>query len=213
MLVNPPLIASSASSRAATTTTSSINSRYVLACEPRMDPRFTARRWLRISTTKVATYLVTPVLSRVETAESKRRRRGGGDSFSFLRWMRARRGYSKHCFLRASRQSRAFHRVRSLFRKFSFECLGRPPVSCVLLLCSTRVERIQMAVFLDPFSFCLYCYPRCMYLYGIRYRNERFLETIINETIFFFLVASKVAFFLDPFSFVYIILDACIYIG
>ena len=51
-----------------------------------------------------------------------------------------------------------------------------------------------------------------MYLYRIRYRNERFLETIINETILFFFVASKVAFFLDPFSFIYII-NARIYIG
>ena len=211
MLVNSPLIASSASSRAATTTTSSINSRYVLACEWILvlrlagDWEFRRRKWRRISLR--LSYRVSKPLKVKEEEE------GGGDSFFFLRWMRARRGYSKHCFLRASRQSRAFHRVRSLFRKFSFECLGRPPVSCVLLLCSTRVERIQMAVFLDSFSFCLYCYPRCMYLYGIRYRNERFLETIINETIFFFLVASKVAFFLDPFSFVYIILDACIYIG
>lgn len=123
MLVNSPLIASSASSRAATTTTSSINSRYVLACEWILvlrlagDWEFRRRKWRRISLR--LSYRVSKPLKVKEEEE------GGGDSFFFLRWMRARRGYSKHCFLRASRQSRAFHRVRSLFRKFSFECLER----------------------------------------------------------------------------------------
>lgn len=122
MLVNPPLIASSERRRRRrrrlTRDTCWLASReWILVSRLAGDWEFRRRKWRRISLR--LSYRVSKPLKVKEEEE------GGGDSFSFLRWMRVRRGYSKHCFLRASRQSRAFHRVRSLFRKFSFECLER----------------------------------------------------------------------------------------